>query len=351
MNENNINDIRTEKEFKGVTFSQFKKNQVIQELFNSLVKSKIEPACYWSGELICAGHFVDLWELVILFVSKYVHLGNPKLPIYISIRINAFKDIINTGYNGNELDMRNNSKIRSLFSEIISILCFSRKKHSVEPVKINTKDDFLITTMQTKLKAPNIHYAEKIFRMQDPKELFIAINEFTYHVSTDSRNNYNACYWLEWILEFENTCRKKKEPCIAETRTAYNVEHKYQNDIIWIIWEIIQIKITEIGSEITVKIVNALLDMFCLRYTSSIKRKRKYILYYCISLLTEKYDLDIPIWNDKAHIHSIVKKIDVVYKEIKKNEQTPMGNSLGGEKSNLDKTRERLETMNTIMNS
>lgn len=353
MNDYSINDVRTEKEFKGVTFSQFKKNKVINELLTSLINSKVEPACYWSGELICAGHYIDLWELIFLFVSKYIHLGNPKLPIYISIRINAFKDIINMGYSGNEIELRNNTNIRHLFSEIISSLCFSRKKHSFETVKLNIAEDFSMTMMQSKLKAPNISFAEIAFRTEDPKELYVAINEFSYHISKESKNSYSACYWLEWLLEFEMTCRKHKHPCIAERRTIFPVEQKYQNDSIWIIWEIIQINISEMKSDIHSKIVNALLEMFCLRYTSSIKKKRKYILYYCISLLTEKYDIDIPIWNDHKHIRSIVDKIDIVYKEIKKNEYVPATDYLFKDvkKSNLEKTRERLETMNMIMNS
>jgi hypothetical protein len=352
MDDYSINDVRTEKDLKGITFSQFKKNKVINELLTSLINSKIEPACYWSGELICAGHYIDLWELIFLFVSKYIHLGNPKLPIYISIRINAFKDIIHMGYTGNELELRNNTKIRHLFSEIISSLCFSRKKHSFETVKLNSTDEFSMTTMQTKLKAPNISFAEIAFRTEDPKELYVAINEFSYHISKHSKNSYTACYWLEWLLEFEMTCRRHKHPCIAERRTTFPVEQKYQNDSIWIIWEIIQINISEMQSDIHSKIVDALLEMFCLRYTSSIKKKRKYILYYCISLLTEKYDIDIPIWNDRNHIRSIVDKIDIVYKEIKKNELVPATDYLFKDvkKSNLEKTRERLETMNMIMN-
>ncbi len=351
MNDFEINDTRNENDFKGITFSKFKRTEVKRELLNSLLNGKIEQALHWSAEFICCGGFIDLWDIILNFVGKHIHLGNPKLPIYLELRFNNFKQLVQNGYAGFEINLRNNDQIRKLFAEIVTIICISKKKHSIESIKIKKIEEFDITNMSTKLKAPTIQYANDIFKKDDPKELYIAINEFTYHLSKDSLSSRDACYWLEWILEFESLCKKKKESCVCERRPFVKVDEKFQTEPIWIIWDVLFDISNKSGvHEVAKKILKSLFELFELRYTSGSKRKRKYLLYFAISVITESFDMNTTMIENKTTVDAVTKKINLIYKEIKKNEVSPMIDHLvtGIEKSNKDKTLEKLEAMNSI---
>jgi hypothetical protein len=318
-----INDIRQPTMFKGVSFSKYKKTEVKNQLEASMLKVKIEPACYWAAELICSGHYGDLWEIILHFVGKYIHLGNPKLIIYLEMRYEMFRNLMTNGYYINELQLRNNANMRKLFAEIISTVSISNKKHSFEPIKINRVEEFDMTQMTERLKAPNTSFVDAVLLKEDPKELLIAINEFAYNISKERLNMTTACYWIEWMIEFDIICKKRKEPVFAERRSKIQVDAKYQNDTIWILWDAIDIRIAEIGNEFITKLAKSLKTLFCIKYTTGACKKRRYLLYYAVALVTEPVPTNIELVSNKQIIQTVVSKINEVYRQIKKNEESP----------------------------
>lgn len=267
FNMHQIKDKRDKKLLSKVTFSNFNKREVVKQLNSSIINNKLEEAINWSIELICASHFIDLWDNILLITCKHIHIGNPKLPIFIDIKFQQFKQIIKN-FIGHELSLRNNLTIRHIFFEVIYVLCKSNKKPAIEPVKINKITDFNLLNLNSKFKAPNINYIGTNFKSTDPKELLLPLNELAFNL--EQKNTLNCYYWIEWLIEFDCLCRKNKQMLKCSYRPI-ELNHKFQIDPIWIVWDILFNKISD--NELLKRIFNSLRNIFCIKYSFSIKKK------------------------------------------------------------------------------
>ena len=347
MNDCDINDRRQHKEFTGKTFSSYKKNDAKKQLISSITNNKIEQACYWSAEFICAGHFLDLWEYIIEYIGKSINVSNVKLAIYLDKRVTKFIDILKMGYLDNELNMRNNQQVRELFAEIICLLCQSKKRPKFEKNKIKISE-FNMLEMKYRIKAPDDILSKSILKKGDSQELTIPINEFLYNISKSVSHFQHACYWIDWILEYENIAKKKKEKISANRRAFVPVDEKLQMDMIWIVWECILTESNNRSKTIST-INNSLLSLFCLRFSPSTKNKRRYLIYYAVSLLTEPFNVSIQLSTNLEEASQICKNINIIYKQIKKKEIQPdtqyLFSSLGekSKEENLKVLNEKLD--------
>jgi hypothetical protein len=294
-----IEDIRKQDQFKTFTFSKYQKSSVKKEWMNSMIKSNVESSCYWTTELVCSGLFTDLWDLILLFYAKYIHCGNPKIPAYLDLRFDTFKQ---EASKEEELQLRNNLIIRKIFVEMVCILCKSPRKHSYDSIDIG-KDTSLV---KSRLIAPTIEF-NKAFKSSDPKELFIPMNEFGYTLHT--KNCVAACYWIEWILLFLS-----KHKCVAVERDYCA---KCKTDGIWLVWEMLSLYAP---NPISKKIMESLIHLFCIAYTPSVKDKRKFLLYYAVSLCCDTISMDTDLIQDKKIIELAYEKCWLMYKDIRKHE-------------------------------
>lgn len=343
-----INDVRSERDFTKLTFSKYKKTDVIKEFIKSCKDGKHEAACYWSAELICSGFFAELWESIILYSTKYVHIGNPKLCIYLKQSIDQFKQIA-SNHLTNEIHLRNNFDIRRLFVEVIVVCIDSNRKHAFsENFKISNSD-FNMENIGTKLKAPHVEFIKDIFREGDAKETYIALNELYYHL-WETRDSINACYWIEWMIEFDVMMRKQKRKNICERREHIPVTNDEKINIIWMIWDVF----TDIGKKrkhpLRSKMLDSLLHVFCLKFGKGTPRKRKYILYFVVSLFTESINYTLELVSNHEFVDRIKNKVNVIYGELKKNEIAPKTDYLLKDiKTSQQKSAEKLKIMEKYM--
>lgn len=345
----NINDNRESIDFKGLTFSKYNKNDVKKALMENLSEGKIESACHWSSELICAGHFMDLWELILLYMSKNIHLGNPKIVIYLANRYEYFKSVVDTVNYTSIIQLRNNLVIRKLFAEIMCILSQSKTMHSFELIKINLVDAFDHDMIQLRIKASSTHYLEPFYKPGDPKSLFIAFNEFSYCISIDSLDMTSACYWIEWIIEYENKHKKINEKVICEERKYGNIDPSYQTDAVWIIWDAI-LHYGKLKCKFTQQTLSSLQKLFCIRYTTSTCKKRRYILYFAVGLLIDNVKTNIELSTDKSVVKKVVDKINCIYNQVKINEDYSTNRSVGRneKKKRIEESIKKLEMIDQV---
>jgi hypothetical protein len=311
-----INDMRQTKDFQYTTFCNFKRSDVKKEFLKALANSKIEAGCFWSAEMICSGYFEDLWDSLIYFYSKWVHLGNVKLVHLLSRRFDFFKRIY-----ANDLTARNHQTIRVLFAELVCVLCLSKKKNGFNSIEIK-KELFDLAEMKEILKAPTLDFAKDIIREdEDSHELTVPVNEFCYALST--KNTMQCFYWIEWLLEYETRCVKRREKLKLGRRDKICRLEKFQKDMAWLIWECLQKEIDKTNIKAFLQeIFQSCVNLFHLNYNTVRGKKKKFLLFFLCSALIEPFDMsdNIVEKSQMETLSNVKENIDKVYKQIKKNE-------------------------------
>jgi predicted metal-dependent HD superfamily phosphohydrolase len=133
--------------------------------------------------------------------------------------------------------------------------------------------------------------------------------------------------------------------CECELRGFVNVERKLARDLIWLIWDVLFYYMKERQSPIIEKVMGSLLTLFSLHYTNACCRKRRYILYFAVSLCTEQIATSTELVSDMRVVELAVKNINSIYKTIKKTEETPKTDYLF---SGLDKRTSAAKSVSQI---
>lgn len=313
-----INDTRDK--FKTTSFSNFKKSELCKKLQNSIYYNKREEAFFWTCEMLCTNMLLEIWDTFFILMSKYIHIHNPKLPLYIEKKYSEFREIV--GQNDTIQHIRNSKKLRVIFCSITIVLSCADKLTILD--NLQNKFLFKIESLYDNLKAPNTTFVNLVYRQGDPVEYLIPFNEFIYHL-TETKQKVDVIYWLNWIIEYDILCRKKKKIIGCVSRNLYqNSKKVLETNIIWIIWDTLFIIINDKGkySQNIIKIVNSIYNLFTVRYCVSVNKKRISLICHTIEmiLLHKEINYNIPILSSNDEFANLEENINIVMEQIKTNE-------------------------------
>ena len=328
-----INDSRDK--FKTTSFSNFKKNELGKKLQNSIYYNKREEAFFWTCEMLCSNMLLEIWDTFFILMSKYIHVHNPKLPLYIEKKYSEFRDII--GKDDTVQNVQNNQKLRIIFCSITTVLSCSEKLTILD--HLQNKFLFKIESLYENLKAPNTSYVDLVYKQGDPVEYLIPVNEFIYHL-TVSTQKVDIIYWLNWIIEYDILCRKKKKIIGCVSRNLYQNNKKVlETNIIWIIWDsLFTVMNNGNYSQNVKKIVESIYNLFAVRYCVSTNKKRISLICHAIELvlLHKEVKYNVAILKNNEEMSNLEGNISVVMEQIKKHEVKAPKNETEGKNAKMN---------------
>jgi hypothetical protein len=99
------------------------------------------------------------------------------------------------------------------------------------------------------------------------------------------------------------------------------------------------------------KTMNSLFNLFCIHYTTGSSKKRRYLIYFAVAMLTETVSFNIDVVANKNMVQNIVDNINEIYKQIKETEDNPGTDYLFSymEKQNVfEQSLKQMEALNNM---
>ena len=348
-NEYIIFDNRGYKEFVKVSFSKYLIVDVLKALQKSLINCKIEESINWAVELLISGHTNKFWEKVLNIGIKNININNPNFIYFIYKNYSKYLDLLKKY---SLIELRNNQSYRNMLAEICFTVCNSLKTKSLGFMKIK-ESDFNMLYLESKMIANNPNIISDKIKFGDPNETKIILNEFNYCLIN---KKYDMCvYWLSWIFEWEKKNTKKDKMYVCGYREIQNIDKKYYNDLIWLVWEIILKEGMKHNNDLLNDSIQSLYKLYKYDYKSSNKSKKAYIILYSIKYFTDSYHITNGISNyhlmiqsclninylffekNKLSVNNLLQKEIYKFKNSKNERETEIKNKEIKENKNIEK--------------
>lgn len=304
-----IHDIRTSKDFKGITISGYKRKDVLNVFQNSMINYKLEDAVRWCVELHATGLDIQIWNIFKNIYLKYININNPKIFFYLLSREKNYFNIIGVyPKKQHHIYTKNNQEIRNLFAELTAILTLTKKNSIFLAKSLPTINNFSFekSQIQKRLISKNMDNIINFIYNSTSSEEKLALNEIINNLKNGTFQN--CIYWYLWLEKIENI--KKKDIPIKISENFY--DH-------WttILWNVILSFDVNLGKN-DITFIKKMRDIYKNNFKLSDITKKKY--YFFISFYIIKNGME---WKDIYTKEYLMiqcnANINKMYKNIKEN--------------------------------
>jgi hypothetical protein len=321
-----IHDLRNSKEFKKLTISGYKIQDVSNAYQNSMINNNLEDSIRWCVELHCTGLENNIWNSLYILITKHIHINNPKLFIYFKKRQKEYEHIISS-YPPKfyHIYSKNNQEIRHMLAELTSLCCLTKKNNiflnsSLPKLGQNFFDKNNLSKRMISKDLDNIlDYCNN----NTTKEMKLGLNEIYSNFDSHKGTFDNCLYWYLWLEKVESI--KKKD--IKNENDNNNITYNEEEDDLWvmIIWKIINKHKSTINDNDKLfikKIFNDYTNNFKLSHVN----KKKYLIFMAFYVLKKKINWSIQLYQQEHLLLQVIGNINKMYEKIKVNNESHLDN-------------------------
>jgi len=274
------------KKCSSISFSGYKKTQIIPFLEKNLIEKKSEIVMALVAELHCSSFFNELNNFIIYYFSNYLSISSITLPYFI---VKHFQKINNISSNlpkkQRQIAIINSNEIRNIYCSLFSQLIENKiNKFNIKLENKCYQDE--IHLMHANLKSYNLVFDTNNIPLSD--KLSRGLREILYWIDNpklDVDTMEKILYWIHWCIKIESLEKKIYNGIIFTFNSENPILEKIKKKNGWefFLW----IKIWQSNHKnhyLNKNILKSLTKMFFLNYNRSKLKERSGIIALAILL-------------------------------------------------------------------
>lgn len=307
------------------SYTGYAKSAVLSQWQKCLQKQQYEEACHWTVEMDASGWQADLWQKLIVYASKYVHVHCPKLPLlmarnYAYYQLHCIKHAQVLHKPPHQL--RNQAQLQQNLCQLIGLVSLSAKGpvYTLPQIDVSNVNDSELVCGTHAWLMPHKSDADNKIVLRMLSTLFC-------HV--ESKCVHKMVYWLSVLVEYDKHQKKNKAPITMAGRKPLlpddkSYRHVYleggnATDWVWLLWRGLAQGAMAFGKSIDcIRTLKALGYLYALDYTTSKRNTRMPLLLHALHLVCTDVDWTSSVYhsvNDEL-IAKACTNVGVMYEDI-----------------------------------